>query len=100
MRKLLPLIALLVAAPAAAGEPDRTYDSAKAPAEISACMVAAFGKPRVRPLSPDGVQVARTNNFGMAIVRWDIRPTATGSRIEYRDKFGVMSGRDKAAACF
>ncbi len=104
MRILLILAALPLAAcatPATAGEPDATYTSAKAPAEIAACIADAMRvRPKVKSLDGGGLSVVRKNNFGMAMVRWDIRPTATGSTVEFNDRIGINSGREKAERCF
>ena len=99
----LPVAALALAAcatPAHAGEPDATYASAKDPAEIASCIDEALRHAKSRQVGPDHYEAYRKNGFGMKMVRWDIRATETGSTIEFHDRIGINSGRDKAARCF
>lgn len=85
---------------AASGAPDATYTSARAPAEIAACIDDTLRATGSRQLGPDHYEATRKNGFGMVMVRWDIRATPTGSTIEFHDRLGINSGRDKAARCF
>lgn len=97
----LPALALAACAtPAHAGEPDATYTSAKAPAEIAACIDDLLRHAKSRKLGEGHYEAYRKNGFGMTMVRWDIRATPTGSTIEFHDRIGINSGRDKATRCF
>lgn len=103
MRLITSLAAVALVAittPAHAGEPDAVYTSAKTPAAIAACMDESFnGSTRVRVRAPGYVTVERLNGFRMAMVRWEIRATPNGSAVEFHDRIGVNSGRDKGEAC-
>lgn len=97
----LPALALIAyATPAQAGEPDATYTSPRAPAEIAACIDDSLRHTKSRQIAPGLYEATRKNGFGMVMVRWTIRATPEGSAIEFRDKLGINSGRDKAARCF
>lgn len=82
-----------------AGEPDATYTSAKAPAEIAAC-VDQIRNTSTREIAPGHFRIQRKNGFGIALVTWNIRATATGSSIEYDAKVGIATGRGDAERCF
>lgn len=104
MRAILALACLSLAAcastPASAGEPDASYTSTKAPAEIAACIDATLRATGSRQVGPGHYEATRKNGFGMVVVRWDIRATPTGSAIEFNDRLGINSGREKARRCF
>lgn len=103
MRILLILAALPLAAcstTAQAGGPDATYTSAKAPAEIAACIDDTLRATKSRQVGPGHYEATRKNGFGMVMVRWDIRATPTGSAVEFNDRLGINSGREKAERCF
>lgn len=103
MRTLIALSAFTLAAcatPASAGEPDATYTSAKAPAEIAACIDDTLRATKSRQVAPGHYEATRKNGFGMVMARWEIRATPTGSTVEFNDRIGVNSGREKAERCF
>ncbi len=102
MRKLVTALALAAcAAPALAGEPDATYASDKAPHAIAACLDDLLRATKAKPNRDGSFTVSRKNGFGMTMVRWEIRPTPTGgSAIDFHDKIGINTGRDKALRCF
>lgn len=96
----LPALALAACAtPAHAGEPDATYTSAKAPAEIAAC-IDEIRNTKTREIAPGHFRIERKNGIGIALVRWDIRASGTGSTIEYDAKLGIATGKGAAERCF
>jgi len=79
-----------------------TYHSSKTPADVANCITNRLNGNAPSQQATDGHWiVTRTNNmYGVPVARWDIYDTGSGSRIEFRRSFGIMSGEEKAATCF
>ena len=75
-----------------------TYTSGKAAGVVAGCVQQSLqGGPT---MGTDGTNywVTRQNAFG-PVVRFDFKPSSTGSVVEYRSRLRVNNGVDKVKAC-
>lgn len=81
---------------------EAAYTSTKAPGLVAECIAGTLNSMmKVVQPEPDRFVVTRSNGYGAAMARWDVRSDGKGgSLIEFRKSFGIMTGQDKAATCF
>lgn len=80
---------------------DASYTSSKQPRAVALCLAESFrGNVQMIEGEPGSFIVTRINGYGVPMARWDIKPAANGSTIEFRHSLGIMVGKDKAENCF
>lgn len=107
MRRLALLLpcALTACATSLAGlgekEPRFTLDSAKPAEEVATCLVTSlnWSNDLMRMAPGHFVIVRNDNTYKIPMIRWDIKDTPGGSRIELRATAPFGEGADKARAC-
>lgn len=102
---ILPSVLLLSAcatSTAGLGEksPSLVFEGTRDAEEAANCLVSDLqGGKQLSRVAPDHFVVARTNAYGVPVVRWDIFSTPTGNRVELRASFGINAGEPKARTC-
>ncbi len=75
-----------------------TFSSSKSAGEVAGCAQQSLRGGAEQGTDGRNFWVVRKNAFG-PVVRYDFKPTASGSIVEYRTRLNVNNGLDKVKAC-
>lgn len=75
------------------------WSSSKSPSDVAGCIALALNGDNSFVQQGASFVVLRKNGYGLPSVRYDIVPTASGSKIELRRAISINSGTDKVKAC-